>query len=157
ETVYLETTIPSFLAAKASSQPIIARRQTITHAWWHNEKARYKLYSSIFVRNEALRGDPEAAARRLTFLRDIPELVTPAATQPLANGLIKLLQLPLKAVVDASHLALAILHKIDYLLTWNCTHLANPTLQRRLIEYCEHYHLHVPVICTPEYLTPNLL
>jgi hypothetical protein len=66
--------------------------------------------------------------------------------------LIKLLRIPAKAEADATHLALTILHRITYMLTWNCTHLANPVLQKELIEYCQYHQLHTPVICTPELL-----
>jgi hypothetical protein len=156
QTVYIETTIPSYLAAHPSSDVIIAKHQRLTHEWWNCERARYLIYSSIFVRKESSGGDPGAAARRLAFLGGIPELVTLPETKPLAEDIIKLLQLPAKAVVDASHLAVTILHRMDYLLTWNCAHLANPTLQRQLIEYCQYHGLHVPVICTPEFLTPNM-
>ena len=68
--------------------------------------------------------------------------------------MIKLLRIPPKAEADATHLALAILHQITYLLTWNCTHLANPVLQKDLIDYCNYHRLHIPVICTPELLIP---
>jgi hypothetical protein len=71
-----------------------------------------------------------------------------------AKDIIKLLKIPPKAEADATHLALAILHRMTYLLTWNCTHLANPTLQKELIEYCNYHQLHIPVICTPELLLP---
>ena len=99
-----------------------------------------------------LRGDPGAVARRMPFLDEIPDLDVPLETDRLSQSLIKLLKIPPKAEADATHLALAILHRITYLLTWNCTHLANPVLQKELIEYCQYHHLHVPVICTPELL-----
>jgi hypothetical protein len=106
------------------------------------------------VRAEAARGDAGAAARRKPFLDDIPDLDVPAETDALARDIIKLLNIPPKAEADAMHLALTILHRITYLLTWNCTHLANPTLQKELIEYCSYHQLHIPVICTPELLLP---
>ncbi|NJM36990.1 MAG: type II toxin-antitoxin system VapC family toxin [Akkermansiaceae bacterium] len=70
----------------------------------------------------------------------------------MAERLVKLLQLPEKARLDAAHLSMPIIHRMDYLLTWNCTHLANPVLQKILLEYCNYHSLHVPVICTPEHL-----
>ena len=77
----------------------------------------------------------------------------PRAFPPLADSIVQLLQLPQKAEMDAAHVAFAIVHRMDYLLTWNCTHLANATLQKTLFEYCTYHHLHMPVICTPELLT----
>ena len=88
----------------------------------------------------------------MPYLDDIPDLDVPLETDVLSKSLIKLLKIPQKAEADATHLALTILHRISYLLTWNCTHLANPVLQKELIEYCHYHQLHVPVICTPELL-----
>ncbi|MBL9183864.1 MAG: type II toxin-antitoxin system VapC family toxin [Verrucomicrobiaceae bacterium] len=152
DTVYIETTIPSYLGAYPSKQVVMAHHQKLTQAWWKTERSRYRLYTSFLVRAEASRGDPGAVARRLPFLDDIPDLDVPAETDRLSQSLIKLLQIPLKAEADATHLALAILHRITYLLTWNCTHLANPVLQKELIDFCQYHRLHVPVICTPELL-----
>jgi hypothetical protein len=152
ETVYIETTIPSYLAAHPSRQPVMAQHQKFTHAWWESDRSRYRLFTSFLVRAEAARGDPEAAARRLPYLENLPDLDVPLATDALSKDLIKLLKIPRQTEADATHLALTILHRITYLLTWNCTHLANPVLQKEMIEYCQYHQLHVPVICTPELL-----
>ncbi len=152
QTVYIETTIPSYLAANPSSQTSIAADQQTTHAWWAAERHRFRLYTSIFTVDEASDGDAGAAARRLNFLQGIPHLTVTAEVAPLADDLARLLRLPAKSVTDASHLALSILHQIDYLLTWNCTHLANPVLQKELVEYCRYHDLYIPIVCTPEAL-----
>lgn len=152
ETVYIETTIPSYLTARRSKQAVLAQRQRFTEEWWRSDRLRYRLFTSFLVRAEASQGDPEAASRRLKLLTGIPDLDIPLETDVLSAELIKLLDIPKKAEADATHLALAILHRITYLLTWNCTHLANPVLQKELIEYCRYHDLHVPVICTPELL-----
>lgn len=152
ETVYRETTIPSYLAANPSRQTVMFQHQKFTHEWWTSERSRYRLFTSFLVRTEASRGDAGAAARRMPYLDKIPDLDVPLETDALSRNLIKLLEIPQKAEADATHLALAILHRITYLLTWNCTHLANPVLQKELIEYCQYHQLHVPVICTPELL-----
>jgi hypothetical protein len=86
-------------------------------------------------------------------MASVPELDLTSEVQPLADAIVQLLQLPQKAEMDATHLAFAIVNRMDYLLTWNCTHLANATLQKTLFEYCTYHHLHMPVICTPELLT----
>lgn len=152
QTVYVETTIPSYLAAHPSRQEPMASHQKATHHWWKNERQHFLLYTSQLVRVEASRGDSAAAARRKAYLDPLPDLDIPLETEALAGSLIKLLRIPLKAEADATHLALAILHRITYLLTWNCTHLANPVLQKDLIDYCNYHQLHIPVICTPELL-----
>jgi len=150
QTVYIETTIPSYLAAKPSRLPAVASDERATHSWWQNERLRYRVYTSLFTLDEASGGDLDAAARRLVWLRDIPHLpITPEA-EKLAANIAKLLCLPTRSVMDASHVAVSILHKMDFLLTWNCTHLANPVLQKELVEFCRYHELHVPIICTPK-------
>ena len=153
ETVYIETTIPSYLSAHRSHQEPMASHQQITQNWWDQERMRFRLYSSIAVRAEISKGDASAAAKRLKTMLGIPELDVTAEVQPLADSIVQLLRLPQKAQMDATHVAFAIVHRMDYLLTWNCTHLANATLQKTLFEYCTYHHLHMPVICTPELLT----
>jgi len=157
ETVYIETTIPSYLTAHRSSQEPMASHQQITKDWWDHERMRFRLYSSIAVRAEISKGDGTAAARRLKAMAGIPELEVTAEVQPLTDSIVQLLQLPQKAEMDAAHVAFAIVHRMDYLLTWNCTHLANAPLQKALFEYCTYHHLHMPVICTPELLTKPLI
>jgi len=153
QSVYIETTIPSYLAAHPSGQPSIAADQKATHECWRSERSRFRLYTSVFTLDEARRGDSGAAARRLKYLHGIPALDIPPELPSIEGDLVRLFQLPPRATTDASHLALAVLHRMDYLLTWNCSHLANAFLQRELMEYCNYHNLHVPIICTPEALT----
>jgi len=89
----------------------------------------------------------------LVYLDGISELPVPDELDQLEADLIRLFQLPSRAATDASHLGMAILHRMDYVLTWNCTHLANATLLKDLHEYCVYHQLHYPVVCTPETLT----
>ena len=88
----------------------------------------------------------------MVFLQGIPQLTVIPEIEPLAENLVRLLRLPAKAVMDASHLAICILHRVDYLLTWNCKHLANPVLQKELVECCRYHDLSISIICTPEAL-----
>lgn len=155
QTVYIETTIPSYLAAYPNSQIAIAVDQTATHEWCKQERLRYRIFTSAFTIDECSRGDAGAAARRLAFLSDVPELQVPSDLHLMETDIIRLFHLPPKAYTDASHLALAIVHRMDYLLTWNCTHLANAILQKELVEYCGYNQLHTPIICTPETLIPH--
>jgi len=151
-TVYMETTIPSYLASHPSSQASIAVDQEATRIWWEQERLRFRLFTSVFTYDECSRGDPTAAVRRLHHLHGIPQLPIPADLHLLETAIIQLFQLPMKAYTDASHLALAIVHRMDYLLTWNCTHLANAVLQKELLDYCGYHRLHVPIVCTPKTL-----
>ena len=152
QTVYIETTIPSYLGAHPSRQEPMASHQKLTHEWWNLHRHRFLLYTSAFVRGEAAGGDANAAQRRLVYLTPLPELDVPDELDQLEAALIRLFQLPPRAATDASHLGMAILHRMDYLLTWNCAHLANATLQKDLHEYCLYHHLHYPIVCTPETL-----
>jgi len=152
QTVYIETTIPSYLAAHPSKQEPMALHQTLTHDWWNQQRHRFSLHTSIYTRNEAAAGDPAAALRRLSYLDQIPDLDSPVELPKLESDIISLFQLPAKAATDASHLGMAIFHRMDYLLTWNCTHLANAILQKELLDYCLKKGLHYPVVCTPETL-----
>jgi hypothetical protein len=92
-----------------------------------------------------------------TWMQDIPRLDVTPPIEPLAEAIVKLLRLPTKAVMDAFHVSFCIVHQMDYLLTWNCTHLANPVLQKELVEYCRYHDLHIPIICTPQSLLPSQL
>ena len=103
ETVYIETTIPSYLTAHRSAQEPMASHQRITRDWWDHERMRFRLYSSIAVRAEISKGDTAAAARRLKPMVGIPELDVTAEVQPLADSIVQLLQLPPKAQMDATH------------------------------------------------------
>ncbi len=152
ETVYIETTIPSYLTAHRSRQEPMASHQQITQDWWDHERVRFRLYSSIAVRAEISKGDAAAAARRLKVMTGLPELEITAEVQPLAEAIVQVLQLPSHAEMDATHVAFAIVHRMDYLLTWNCAHLAHATRQKTLYAYCTYHRLHGPVICTPELL-----
>ncbi len=86
ETVYIETTIPSYLTAHRSQQEPMASHQQITHDWWDHERMRFRLYSSIAVRAEISKGDASAAARRLKAMVGIPELDVTAEVEPLADS-----------------------------------------------------------------------
>jgi hypothetical protein len=130
----------------------MSTHQKKTHEWWNNERHKSLLYSSLLVRQKASRGDATAAQRRLVDLKGITELDVLPGTDQLEADLIRLFQLPPRAAADAGHLAMAILHRIDYLRTWNCTHLANATLQKDMMEYGHYHKLHVPIVCTPETL-----
>jgi|688.fasta_scaffold916641_1 hypothetical protein len=152
QSVYIETTIPSYLTSRKSKQASLAADQEATRDWWDEQRFHFRVFTSFYTIDECSRGNPDLAARRLSKLKGIPELDLVDSLPDLEEDLIRLFHLPQKAVTDASHLGLAILHRMDYLLTWNCTHLANAVLQKELLDYCSYYGLHVPIICTPRTL-----
>lgn len=145
---YIETTIVSYLTARPSRDLVQTAYQNITKDWWDRRLA-YDLRISQFVLDEATRGDSEAAARRLETLRGLPLLDLTDEAAALAVTLIANGGLPEKARVDALHVAVATVHGMTYLLTWNCKHIANATLRGRIQEICRFEGFEPPVICTP--------
>lgn len=151
-TVYLETTVVSYLAAWTSRDLIRAAHQNITREWWTTRRDRFDLWVSQFVIDEAQAGDPIAAAERMAELKGIKVLAVPQGVQAVANRIVIAAKLPQKAGTDALHVAMAAHHRIDYLLTWNCRHINNIDTKERFAEACKAEGLVCPRICTPEEL-----
>jgi hypothetical protein len=147
--VYVETSIASYLAAAPSRDVRAMAWQQITAQWWLQERPKYTLYASELVLVEAARGDAAAARPRLTYLRGIHELRIDERTRLLAERLIAEEALPRVAEVDALHVAVATVHAMDYLLTWNCRHIDNATLKPRMRTICARAGYACPEICTP--------
>jgi len=150
--LYLETTVISYLAARPSVDLVVAGHQLITRWWWDAHRPDFDLCVSEAVIEECAAGDPEAAARRLEFLAGIPVLEPTNDSSAIAKRLIAEGIVPAKAVVDALHLGIAAAHGVEYLLTWNCAHIANASLRRRMEALCRTMGREMPVICTPEEL-----
>jgi len=151
-TVYIETTIFSYLTSRPSKNLVAAAWQQITSDWWRNQRGRFELYISELVVAEAERGNSEAATKRLEQLQGIPELSITEEAIALADKLIKKGAVPLKAADDAMHIALAAVHDIDYLLTWNCRHIDNAEAKPLIRKVCEDSDYTYPEICTPHEL-----
>jgi hypothetical protein len=124
--VYLETTIPSYITARPSRDIVRAAEQEVTRAWW-TTRNRFDLYVSELVVDEASAGDPQAATQRLQAIMEIPLLGMTPEAESLGNALVRRAALPHRAAIDALHIALAAVHGMHYLLTWNCKHIANAT------------------------------
>jgi hypothetical protein len=122
-TVYIETTIIGYLAMRVSGVLRIAANQQTTREWWDNHRERFDLLISRFVVDECSGGDPLAAQERLAYLQDVPLLAIPNEV----NG-------------------------VEYLLTWNCKHIANPSMRPRIERICRDRGFEPPVICTPQEL-----
>ena len=151
-TVYIETTIISYLTAWLSRDLIRAAHQQITQEWWNNRRQDFELFISEFVVNESSAGDAEAAEKRLKTLDGIALLDVNSEVENLAQKLIADKALPPKAATDALHIAVAAVHGIDFLLSWNCKHIANAELQDAIEMACEENGYISPKICTPEEL-----
>ena len=147
--LYLETTIPSYLVARRSRDLRLAADQETTQEWWEDRRHNYELFISDFVLNEVQWGDPQAAAARLTFLQGVPILQETEAATELAVQILATRLIPPQAALDASHIAMATIHGMDYLLTWNCKHIHNVAIIRQIERLCERQGYTCPVICTP--------
>lgn len=150
--VYIETTVISYLTARRSSDIVVAGHQRTTWNWWRLRRNHFELHCSQFVLDEAAQGDPIAARRRLRILRDFPLLTATEAVQDLARHLVRSGGIPPEADRDALHIAVATVHGMDYLLTWNQRHIANAQNRNNLSATCAAEGFELPIICTPEEL-----
>jgi predicted nucleic acid-binding protein len=152
--VYVETSVVSYLVARPTRDIVLAAHQRLTRTWWSSRSA-FDLFVSDFVLDEARAGDASAASKRLRALRGISTLqVTPDVAR-LAVALLTGGGLPAKATLDAFHVAIATANGVDYLLTWNCKHIANATLRGKIEGICRAEGFSAPAICTPEELPPG--
>ena len=151
--VYIETSLISYYVARPSRDLITAARQQITRDWWDTKRFDFDLYASVVVLDEAGAGDQAVATKRLATLAGIPVLdVSPESVQ-LADELVRNHALPQKAAQDALHIAVAAVHGMNYLLTWNCKHIANAQMRPAIERTCLAAGYLPPILCTPEELS----
>lgn len=150
--VYIETTVVSYLTARPSRDLILAAHQQITLEWWEIRRADFDLYTSQFVIQESSAGEAAMAQKRLDALNGIALLAVSREALDLARSLVEKGPIPEKAKVDALHIAVAANNGMDYLLTWNCKHIANAEMQTGIGKFCRAAGFEPPVICTPEEL-----
>jgi hypothetical protein len=150
--LYVETTIFGYLSGRISRDVVTAGHQKTTRRWWSRRRHEFDLYSSELVAEEISAGDEGEAEQRRSHLRGIKLLAFSPEAVALAKGLLKRQALPAKAENDALHVALAAVHGMDFLLTWNCRHLANASLRTLIERVCKKAGYRCPIICTPEEL-----
>jgi hypothetical protein len=150
--LYLETTIPSFLAGTTSPVLATAGHQAATAQWWKEERNKFRLFVSSLVEEEIKNGKSVFAQQRRTLVAEIPRLEITTEILNLGESLHSILRLPPAAKPDAMHLAIACHHEIDYLLTWNMKHLANGHVRHALQKLHNNWKIQLPTICTPEEL-----
>ena len=151
-TAYIETTIPSYYAARSGRSILQAGRQLATREWWDGGCSGFELVTSTETLNEAGEGDPAMAAARLALLRGIRVLPVTAAAADVARMLVSAGLVPAIAAPDAVHIALASAHQIDFLVTWNFKHIANPHTRERMRAQINQMGHHMPEMCSPEEL-----
>lgn len=150
--VYLETTIPSLLTAWPSRDLVTAADQQLTQEWWRTRRHDFELFVSELVEEEAAKGDATASTERLKLVRSLPALSINADVRRVTRSILQSGLVPAKAANDAVHLAIASAHRMHFLLTWNCRHLANAALTAGLAAACRKAGHEIPVICTPREL-----
>jgi predicted nucleic acid-binding protein len=151
-TVYIESSIISYLRQKPSADLINAARQLLTTRWWMNERSGYELVISQYVLDEIAAGDPGLAAERIAAVDGMPVLPPAPEIPPIASAIMARAILPPRAQVDALHIAAVAHHRIDFLLTWNCSHIANARILPKIFSVLQEMELPLPIICTPEEL-----
>jgi hypothetical protein len=156
QTVYIETSVISYLAAYPSRDLIVAAHQQITRDWWQTAGTRFELYISEAVLAEIRSGDPVAGTERLQLVQDIPILEQTEDVSVLARHYDKTLGLSGKARADIPHFAFAVSHQMDYLVTWNCSHIANGQMIKRLMKINSELKRSTPLIVTPEEILESL-
>lgn len=149
ESVYIETSILGYLTARSTRDLIVAANIELTRNWWNTRRQNFTLYISQAVLTETTQGDAEISDQRLKIARDFPLLDLNADVEALATQFLTRSNLPAKADVDAIHIAVATVHGMDYLLTWNCKHIANAQIQTKLAEISLDFGFQLPLICTP--------
>lgn len=152
ESMYLETTVVSYYTSKPSRDIITIAHQKITRQWWPMAMKRFNVFISEVVIEEARLGDREAAKRRLEELKNFPHLELNNKVEKMAQVYMERLEVPEKSFRDAAHLAVAAVHNIDYLVTWNCAHIANGEVIKKLMKINKSFDMYTPIICTPEEL-----
>ncbi len=150
--VYIETTVVSYLTSRDSPVPLVAGRQQATREWWDTRRGEFDLVVSEIVVQEAAEGDAEAARKRLATLEGIPSLALSHEVLSLAEALVSGGLVPQQWIEDAFHIAIAAVNGIEFLVTWNCKHIANAKLRNEIERIIEDHGFACPVICTPEEL-----
>ena len=148
-TVYVETSVVSYFANRDSRDVIVLAQQQITREWWRETAKSFDLLVSDLVIAEISQGDPQAAGARLAAVASIPILELDLDAQALAARLLNVAALPEKAEDDALHIAVAVVNGMEFLLTWNCKHIANARTREIINMCCRNAGYEPPVICTP--------
>jgi len=152
KSVYIESSVISYLTARVSRDLVSAARQQLTQEWWKKDRQDFELFVSRSVLKEISGGDAEAAERRLVAIKGVSLLEMTEEVFSLADALMKAGALPEKACEDAVHIAVAAVCEIDFLLTWNCRHIDNAATKPIIRSVCAEQGYACPEICTPEEL-----
>lgn len=137
---------------RGSRTVVITAHQRVTRGWWGTRRQQFELFVSPLVLQEAAAGNLNMAARRLTMVRGLPILAVTSEATTVAEQLVQSGPLPKKAEVDALHIGIAAVHGREYMLTWNCRHIANARMRNQIEAICRDLGYEPPILCTPEEL-----
>ena len=149
---YIETSIPSYYTARNSREIHQFAKQQATRDWWDGGCSGFELVTSTETLNEAKRGNPEQAAKRTELLSNLPILGVNSQVEDLTAELIDLGAVPKSVVSDAIHIAVSAVHEVEYLITWNFKHIANPTMRSKIREIVAAMGYRLPEMCSPDEL-----
>lgn len=152
--VYIETTIPSFYL-ESRADPHVLTWRDVTRDWWDRHRTEYELFTSRFVLRELANAPPPKASDALQLLSEAKVLAEPTELADVVQYYMEHKLMPVDAYGDAAHLAMASLHSMEFLLTWNCRHLANANKSRHVAVLNGRLGLATPVITTPMTLLPE--
>lgn len=151
-TVYIETTVISYRMARPSRDLIIAAHQQITHEWWEIALPQFDAFISPIVLEEISKGDADAAKLRLDSVTSFQVLEVLSEVRTLADSYFSAIEIPEKARADSYHLAVAAWHGMDFLISWNCSHIVSGRVKRIIEEINSANGIRTPTVCTPEEL-----
>ena len=154
--VYIETTLVSYLVARHSNDVTVSDRQQITRRLWEEYFDVFEFVTSDIVLEEAERGDPREAQRRITLLDDLRTLPLSPEAAAFAHKLIEAGAVPPQSLSDAQHIAIAVVHSIEYLVSWNYKHIVNETKRQHIKDVCLAAGYQPTTLSTPEALMEEI-
>lgn len=152
KSVYIESSVISYITARPSRDVVTSARQAITIEWWETYKDSFEVFISELVLEEIGTGDRQASSNRLAIVEDIPILVTTDNTVALAKALISSSAIPVSSTEDALHISIAAVQGVDFLLTWNFKHINNANTRNKIADVINRMNFRNPILCSPEEL-----
>jgi hypothetical protein len=156
KSVYIESSVISYLTARPSRDLVVSAYQQITREWWQFELTKYQCFVSDFVVDGVSRGDPYAAAERIKVIKEFKKIGLNETVLGLVKEYNISLDIPAKAQLDLFHLAISVGNGMDFVLSWNFKHIANAFIREKLYEINGKLNLRTPIICTPEELVGGI-
>lgn len=152
KSVYIESSVISYITARPSRDVVTSARQTISIEWWAGYRDSFEVFVSELVLEEIGSGDSRAASNRLVIVEDIPVLVITTNAVALAKSLIAENAIPASSMEDALHISIAAVQSIDFLLTWNFKHINNANTRNKITQVINLSGFNSPILCSPEEL-----